>query len=358
MIKLGVIFGGRSGEHDISLMSAASVINAIDRSKYEVIQIGITGKGQWYLYDGPAENIENGTWEDEARTALSNDPDKYGLEILGSGDRSLKNRIDFALPILHGPYGEDGTIQGLFEMIDIPYGGGGVTGTAITMDKILAKAVCKSAGIPQGPYVDITMNQYSEDEQGVIDRIHKELNYPMFVKPSNMGSSVGISKVRNEEGLKKAIKEAARFDHRILVEEGIDCRELEVAVLGNHGPSVSGVGEIIPSAEFYDYNAKYFDGGKSMLCIPAEISKEKAREICEIAARAYKLLDCSGYARVDFFMEKSSGRILLNEINSIPGFTRYSMFPLLWDKEGLAYPNLIERIVALGYERYNAKNSR
>jgi D-alanine-D-alanine ligase len=339
-------------------MSAASVINAIDKTKFEVIQIGITKDGEWYLFDGAAEQIEDGSWELEAKKALAKDPRKYGLEVLGSGGNSLKEQVDFALPILHGPYGEDGTVQGLFEMIDIPYGGGGVTGTALTMDKILAKAVLQSAGIPQGPYVALMKHQYDEDGQKILDEVCGKLKYPMFVKPSNMGSSVGISKVKNTDELKKAILEAAKFDHRILVEEGIDCRELEVAVIGNWEPAVSGVGEIIPSAEFYDYNAKYFDGGKSRLCIPADIPLDKAEEIREIAIKAYKLLDCSGYARVDFFMEKASGKIFLNEINSIPGFTRYSMFPLLWEKEGLTYPNLIERIITLGYERYNAKNSR
>ncbi|GAB1475773.1 D-alanine--D-alanine ligase [Bacillota bacterium] len=358
MIRLGVLFGGRSGEHEISLMSATSVINAIDRDKYEVVKIGITREGEWYLFDGPAEDIENGSWEAAAKEALSAHPDKYRLNILGTGGDSLKNRMDFALPILHGPYGEDGTIQGLFEMTGIPYGGSGVTGSALTMDKILAKAVFGNAGLPQGPYVAFTKAEYDKEGPQLLGLIEKRLSYPLFVKPANMGSSVGINKVRNCEELKKAIEEAAIYDNRLLAEEGIDCRELEVAVLGNSSPEVSGVGEIIPSREFYDYTAKYFDDGKSLLCIPADISEDKAREIRLIAAEAYKLLDCSGYARVDCFMEKSTGKILLNEINTIPGFTKYSMFPLLWGEAGISYKDLIERIVGLGYERYNAKNSR
>lgn len=358
MIRLGVLFGGRSGEHEISLMSAASVINAIDKSKYEVVQIGITREGHWYIFDGPTEQIESGSWEQEAKAALAADPEKYSLQILGSGGASLKQRIDFALPILHGPYGEDGTIQGLFEMIDIPYGGSGVTGAALTMDKILAKAVCEKAGLPQGPYMALTKHEFDEREQQLLLEIEEKLSYPMFVKPSNMGSSVGITKVKTREDLKKAIDTAAIYDHRILIEEGIDCRELETGVLGNRDPQVSGVGEIIPSAEFYDYKAKYFDGGQSKLCIPADIPAEKVEEIRSIAARAYSLLDCSGYARADFFMDRRTGKILLNEINSIPGFTKFSMFPLLWEEKGIAYPDLIERIVSLGYERYNAKNSR
>lgn len=358
MIRLGVLFGGRSGEHEISLMSAASVINAIDKSKYEVVQIGITREGEWYLYEGPTERIEDGSWEKEAKAALAANPEKYSLSVLGCGGNSLKQLIDFALPILHGPYGEDGTIQGMFEMIDIPYGGSGVTGAALTMDKILAKAVCERAGLPVGPYVALTIEDYKQRGPQLLQQIDSELRYPMFVKPSNMGSSVGITKVRAKEELEEAIVNAAKYDRHILVEEGIDCRELETAVLGNFHPQVSCVGEIIPSSEFYDYKAKYFDGGKSKLCIPADIPEEKAEEVREIAAKAYKVLDCCGYARVDFFMEKETGKILLNEINSIPGFTKYSMFPLLWEKEGISYPELIERIVRLGYEKYNVKNSR
>ncbi len=358
MIKLGVLFGGRSGEHEISLMSAASVIRAIDKDKYEVVQIGITREGDWYLFEGSPDQIEDGSWEEEAKEVFLANPGKHELSVLGSGGNSLKQRIDFALPILHGPFGEDGTIQGLFEMIGIPYGGSGVMGAALTMDKILAKAVCEKAGIPQGPYVALMKPDFDRKEEELLREIEEKLRFPMFVKPSNMGSSVGITKVRTRKDLKEAIITAARYDHRILVEEGIDCRELETAVLGNHDPKVSGVGEIIPSAEFYDYKAKYFDGGQSKMCIPADIPFEKAEEIRSIASRAFRLLDCCGYARVDFFMEKGTDRIFLNEINSIPGFTKFSMFPLLWGQEGLTYPNLIERIVELGYERYYAKNSR
>jgi D-alanine-D-alanine ligase len=358
MIKLGIIFGGRSGEHEISLLSAASIIRAIDESKYEVVKIGITRSGDWYLFDGPVEQIEDGSWEERAKKLASEMPEKYAQGILELGGGSIKELIDFALPILHGPYGEDGTIQGLFEMIGIPYGGSGVVGSALTMDKIMAKAICENANLPQGPYVAFTKHDFENNELDVIQKIEENISYPLFVKPANMGSSVGITKVKKRGDLKKAIEEGARYDYRILVEEGIDCREFETAVLGNEDPSVSGVGEIIPSREFYDYEAKYLDGGKSMICIPADLPPDMVGEMRRIAKDAYKLLDCSGYARVDFFVEKSSGRILLNEINSIPGFTRFSMFPLLWKEEGVTFSGLIERIVELGYERYNAKNSR
>lgn len=358
MTKLGILFGGRSGEHEISLMSAASVINAIDKSRFKVIPIGITREGKWLFYDGPIEKIEDGSWQAEAETALESDPKKYGITIMGTGDRSLKELIDFALPVLHGPYGEDGTVQGLLETIDIPYAGCGVTGSALAMDKILAKEVFSSANLPQGPYLAVMREEFECKQDAIIKEIEEAFPYPMFVKPANLGSSVGISKAKDALSLKEALKKASKHDRRIIVEKAIDCRELETAILGNYDAEASGVGEIIPSSEFYDYNAKYFDGGKSMLCIPAKISKETEERIRSIAIKAYRILDCSGFARVDFFLEKETNNIFINEINTIPGFTKFSMFPLLWEEAGLSYPKLIERIITLGYERYNAKNCR
>ncbi|MDD2215804.1 MAG: D-alanine--D-alanine ligase [Eubacteriales bacterium] len=346
MIRLGIFFGGRSGEHEVSLMSATSVINAVNKDRFQVVPIGITREGKWFFYDGPVEKIEDGSWQGEPEMTV----------VAGLG--SLKERIDFALPILHGPYGEDGTIQGLFEMLDLPYGGCGVTGSALAMDKILAKTVFAQGNLPQGPYVPVIRDELEQQQEVVLEKIERTLSYPMFVKPANMGSSVGISKVKDSSGIKDALKEAAKHDRRILVEEGINCRELETAILGNFDAKASGVGEIVPSAEFYNYQAKYFDGGQSKLCIPADISDEIAEEIRSIALSAYQLLDCSGFARVDFFLEKETNKVYINEINTIPGFTRFSMFPLLWEQAGLAYPKLIERIVMLGYERYNAKNNR
>lgn len=337
-------------------MSASSVIRAVDREKYQVVLIGITRRGQWLLYDGPVEHIEDGSWQARAEQALAADPGKYGLSIIGNGENSLKQRIDFALPILHGPFGEDGAIQGLFEMLDIPYGGCGVTGSALAMDKILAKTVFAQGGLPQGPYVSVFAEELTRSPGQLIAEIEAALPYPMFVKPANLGSSVGITKAKDREGLRAALSEAARYDRRILVEKSICCRELEIAILGNYDAEVSGVGEIIPSAEFYDYHAKYFDGGKSKLCIPADIPKETERQVKEIAFKAYRLLDLSGFARADFFVEKETGNVYLNEINTIPGFTKFSMFPLLWKQAGLSYPELIERIIKLGYERYHAQN--
>ncbi len=354
MIKLGVIFGGRSGEHEISLMSAASVLRAIDRSKFNPITIGITKKGQWLLFEGSIESIEDGTWEERA-----------SLFNIGS----LPQIIDFALPVLHGTFGEDGTIQGMFEMLDIPYGGCGVLASSVAMDKALAREVFLNQGIPMCKHLLITRRQLEGDfnssekdvqfsNSSILSEIENQIPYPVFVKPSNMGSSVGISKAKNTEELRKALNEAAKYDRRILIEQGIDVRELETAILGNENPMIAGVGEILPSAEFYDYTAKYFDGGKSQICLDANVSEEIKNQIKTIAIKAYTAIDCQGFARVDFFLEKETNKIYLNEINTIPGFTKISMFPVLWMETGMSYAQLIERIIELGYERHNAKDNR
>lgn len=355
MIRLGIIFGGRSGEHEISLMSAASVINAINKEKYLVVMIGITRRGKWLLYDGPVEKIEDGSWEKEAEAALEKNPEKYGVTILGAGGKSLKDLIDFALPILHGPYGEDGTIQGLFEMADIPYGGCGVLGSSVAMDKAIAKEIFAKEGLPICRHLVVMKEEIDEDLLTILSRVKQFLPYPIFVKPANMGSSVGISKAHNEEELKTALAEAAKYDRRIVLEEGIDCREIETGVIGNFRPKAAAVGEILPSEEFYSYRAKYFDGGQSKMCVPANIPQETAEQIRQVAVEAYQLLDCCGFARVDFFLEKDSNRIYLNEINTIPGFTKYSMFPSLWAEAGVPYSELIEKIIDFGFERYQAK---
>lgn len=358
MIRLGIIFGGRSGEHEISLMSATSVIKALNKDKYLPVFIGITKAGRWLLYDGPVEKIEDGSWQELAEAALKSNPEKYQLTILGTGDKSLRDFIDFALPVLHGPYGEDGTIQGLFEMADIPYGGCGVLGSAAAMDKALAKEIFSKENLPICRHLTLYKEEINENFDRVIDRVEKYLPYPLFVKPSNMGSSVGISKAKNKEELKAAIKEAVKYDRRLVLEEGLDCRELETGILGNYGAKAAAVGEIMPSAEFYSYEAKYFDGGKTKLCIPADIPDEIAEEIRDIALEAYRLLDCCGFARVDFFMEKGTNKVYINEINTIPGFTKFSMFPLLWAEAGVPYPELIERIIELGFERYQCRHEQ
>ncbi len=351
MIKIGVIFGGRSGEHEISLMSAASVINALDKTRFQPFFFGITKEGKWKYFEGTTSEIESGQWEKKGK-------------MFNPGQ--LKEMVDFALPILHGPYGEDGTIQGLFEMIDIPYAGCGVLASSVAMDKAIAKDIFAKADLPickhALTYTESFMSADKTADEKLLaeeaEKIEQRVPYPMFVKPANMGSSVGITKAKDREDLYKALIEAAKYDRRIVIEEGIDCRELETGVIGNHAPQAAAVGEILPSAEFYDYKAKYFDGGQTKICVPADIPEDIKGQIRDIAVKASMAIDCAGFARVDFFLEKKTNRIYINEINTIPGFTKFSMFSKLWEEAGIPYPQLIERIVDFGYERYHAKNSR
>lgn len=358
MLKIGIIFGGKSGEHEISLMSATSVINAIDKEKYKVVPIGITKEGAWLLYDGPIEGIEEGTWQKYAETCLKGEPDKYKLEVLAAGGKSLKDIIDFAFPILHGPNGEDGTIQGLFELVGIPYAGCGVLASSTAMDKCMAKELFAKAGLPICKHLTLQREEIKEDVYGVINKIEEALEYPVFVKPANMGSSVGITKARNRSNLRVALDEACLYDRRLIIEETVVGREIEVGVIGNYGPKASAIGEIVASQEFYDYTAKYFDGGRSKTCIPADFDNEISEEVKQVAIKAYETLNCSGFARIDFFVENDTNRVIISEINTIPGFTKFSMFPLLWECAGVIYSELIERIIDFGYERHNAENNR
>lgn len=343
MKKIGVIFGGKSSEHEISCLSAASVIGAMDRQKFEPIAIGITKEGKWKLYTGDTQHMSDGTWIDMS-------------EDFPIGD--LPKVIDFALPILHGPYGEDGTIQGLFEMMDIPYGGCGVLASALAMDKGMAKDIFAKKGLPICKYHVVTAHDIKENKDKTIEQIEEAITYDMFVKPANMGSSVGITKVKTRAQLEEALLLACQFDRRIIIEESVDCRDVETGVMGNQVAQVCEVGEIVARNEFYDYTAKYTDDAGTELVIPAKISEEKTSRLKSLALLAYNALDCQGYARVDFFIERETDRIYINEINTIPGFTKYSMFPTLWRAAGVPFGELIERIIELGYERYNAKNSR
>ena len=352
--KIAVLFGGKSGEHDISCISATSVIKAIDKEKYDIITIGITKQGEWLLYEGPLEALQSGEWEGLARKSLAEDPEHFGITLLGTGGKSLKDICDFVFPVLHGPNGEDGTVQGLLELMDIPYAGSGVLGCAATMDKIVAKKIFEAAGLKQTPYVALDSAQIGPQ---IEEKINAELKYPLFVKPANMGSSVGISKVHAPNELAAALKLAAKYDTRIVVEQGINARELETGVMGNEQLVSSAVGEIIPAAEFYDYEAKY-SNAESKTLVPANITKEQAESIKEQARRAYKACCCSGFSRVDFLMDKDTQEIYINEINAIPGFTKISMFPMLMQAAGMKYPEIIDRIVELGYERYHAENHR
>ncbi|MDD2217383.1 MAG: D-alanine--D-alanine ligase [Eubacteriales bacterium] len=340
MIRLGIIFGGRSGEHEVSLMSSTSAIKAIDKSKFDIVMIGITKDGRWKLFEGEPDDVENGKWESLSEEIKISD---------------LKGLIDFAFPILHGTYGEDGTIQGLFEMLDIPYSGCGVLASACAMDKIVAKNLFDKAGILGSDYISTTEESFKNED---VDRICAALSFPVFVKPANMGSSIGIIKVARKEELEEAILEAFKYDSRVIIEKGINARELEVGVIGNHKLILSEVGEIVPSAEYYDYTAKYFDGGKSRMIVPAQIKPETREKALELAAASYRALDCAGFARCDFLLDKETEDVYINEINTIPGLTKFSMFPILFQEAGVPYGTLIERIVEFGYERYYSKNNR
>lgn len=340
--RIGIIFGGRSGEHEVSLLSAASVIRAMNKEKFELVYIGITKKGKWLLYQGPVSAIEDGSWE---KTASPLDLSR------------LTEIMDFALPAVHGPYCEDGKLQGLLEMADIPYGGCGVLASAVAMDKALARDVFLHHGLPVCRHLLVSRRQIQTQMEQAVEKVEAEIGYPCFVKPANMGSSVGISKAGGRESLEKALELAAHYDRRIIIEEAISCREVETAVLGRVEPEVAAVGEILSGGEFYDYTAKYTDG-ISTLCIPAHLPRETYEEIQRLALKAYEAIDGDGYARVDFFIEKETGKIYLNEVNTLPGCTKYSMFPLLWKERGLEYDKLLERIIETGYERYNDKNHR
>ncbi|MCR1899482.1 D-alanine--D-alanine ligase [Irregularibacter muris] len=345
---VAVIFGGQSGEHEVSLMSSTNVIEAMDKDRYNVVMIGITKEGKWMIYNGPVEKIKDGQWEKE---------EEYLLEDFSIQHPILK-KIDVVFPILHGPMGEDGTVQGLFELFNIPYVGCGVLASAVGMDKIYTKTLYEMAGLPQGQYLLIMRRKWQEEQEKAIEKIEGKLDYPIFIKPANMGSSVGITKAHNREELIKGIDQAAQYDRKILLEEFIDCREIECAVLGNEEPKASILGEIIPSNEFYDYEAKYLDGDGSKLLMPAPLDQETTETIQKLAIKAFKAIDGSGLARVDFFVEKNTGKIYINEINTLPGFTNISMYPKLWENTGIPYCQLIDKLIELAQERFEDKKNR
>ncbi len=350
MKKLCVIFGGMSPEHDISRKSVTSVLNNLDKSKYDIYVIGITKKGAWYLYTGDIKNIEGGEWEQDTankkKAVIS--PDSEDKAILVFDENSVeKIHTDVIFPVLHGEYGEDGTVQGLFELSGIPYVGAGVMASANGMDKTSSKIVFESAGIPQADWVVVNKN---DDFEGKMNEIENRLGYPCFVKPARTGSSVGVGKAHDRAELKAALENAAKFDRKILVEENIDGREVECAVLGNDDVKAATVGEIMPTVEFYDFDAKYNDNS-TKLQIPADLPEETIEQIREYAVRAFKALDGDGLSRVDFFVRNSDGKVLLNEINTLPGFTNISMYPKLWGAVGIEYGELLDRLIELALER-------
>lgn len=347
-----VLFGGASSEHEVSRVSAANVLDNIDRSIYEVLTVGITREGNWYLTDAKTDEIKSGEWENVHKKAciISPDPKHHGLLVFNkNGDVSV-TKIDVVLPVLHGKNGEDGTMQGLFELAKIPYAGCGVLGSAACMDKSVTKEILKEAGIPVTD--GFTIYDYQEtDFEKVLEKTVKELSFPVVIKPSNAGSSVGVSLAENSEELKKAMIIAAKEDRVILVERAVDAREIECAVLGGHNDIKSASpGEIIKLSKMYDYKTKYADSTSSTQ-IPAELPEEKQAEIKELACKAFKVMDCFGLSRVDFFIDRKDGKVMLNEINTLPGFTDISLYPKAWKYEGISYTDLITKIIELSFER-------
>ena len=340
--RVGVIFGGRSGEHEVSLRSAESVIRSLDPSKYEVVPIAITHEGRWLGTRDAMKLLSPG---EAIQAAL-----KTGEPMAVVPEPQRNGAVDVFFPIVHGTYGEDGTIQGLLELAGVPYVGAGVLGSAVGMDKDVMKRLLREAGLPVG---DFWVTR-SKDIEAFIREFGKELPYPVFVKPANLGSSVGITKAHNVGELPAAIAFAAEFDRKIIIEKGIDAREIEISVLGNDELKASIPGEIIPSREFYDYQAKYVDDD-SRLIIPAPLSEQQVRQAQDLAIRSFQALDCSGMARVDLFLEKPTGKFLVNEINTLPGFTSISMYPKLWEATGLAYADLVDRLITLAVERHAEK---
>ena len=382
-LRVGILFGGRSGEHEVSLLSAASVLNAIDPTKYDVVPIGITKEGRWLTAEH-AERLLKG----EARHLRAGDPEATpGAAVLAAGEsvvvppepthresgmtpfqtdastlRRASDRainVDVIFPVLHGTFGEDGTIQGLLELADIAYVGAGVLGSAAGMDKDVMKSLFRAAGLPIVRHVTVLRSQWEQAPKKVQKLVESKLKYPAFVKPANLGSSVGISKAHDRKELGPAIEEAAKFDRKIVIEEGVGgkknkAREIECSVLGNEDPKASVAGEIVPCKEFYDYDAKYLDEG-SELAIPAKLTKSEMKKVQALAVAAFQAVDCSGLARVDFLMDPKSRKIYVNEINTMPGFTAISMYPKLWAATGVSYSELIDRLIKLGIERHEDK---
>ncbi len=361
-LRVGVVFGGRSGEHEVSVASAASVMGALDTSKYEVVPIGITRDGRWLAGADPRRLLAGGTIEEAGAgdpsvraVVVTGDPTRNGLvpaQPEGSDEQAGDNRLDIVIPVLHGTYGEDGTLQGLLEMANLAYAGCGVLGAALGMDKEKAKLVFKAAGLQVVDWVVVRRVEFERDPAAICARVEAAFPYPVFAKPANMGSSVGVGKAKTRDELERALREALEYDRKVIVEPGINCRELECGVLGNDEPQASIVGEVVPSNEFYDYRAKYVDNA-SRLFIPADISPDTSEAIRDMAVRAFLALDLSGLARVDFFLDKDDGAVYINEVNTMPGFTQISMYPKLWEASGIPYPALLDRLIQLGLERYD-----
>jgi len=358
-LKVGIIFGGRSGEHEVSFCSASSIIKAINRDKYIVIPIGITKEGRWISPYESALALESGKIEGKSTVILVNNPSGKSLISIDNHQEFKKEtwegKLDVIFPVLHGPYGEDGTIQGLLELADIPYVGAGVASSAVSMDKELMKTIFRQKSLPVLKWLTIKRKDWQKDKEEILSLIQNTFEFPLFVKPTNLGSSVGITKVHRKEELEKALDLASSYDRKILIEEGLEgAREIECSVLGNDEPQTSVVGEVKPAGEFYDYDSKYIDQA-TQLIVPADLPEEVSEKVRKIALCAFQAIDAAGMARVDFFVTKKENKIYLNEINTIPGFTSVSMYPRLWEASGVSYSKLIDRLIQLALERYQDK---
>jgi D-alanine-D-alanine ligase len=376
-LRIGVIYGGRSGEHEVSVASAASIFKHLDRSRYEPIPIRIEKDGRWTLADKAPTSISAADVIEHARleSARSVRPGREAHlvahpsedTVLAIERRSADSELDAAtatvtgvgldvvFPVLHGPYGEDGTVQGLLELANVPYVGAGVLGSAVGMDKAVMKTLFIAHALPVGPYAVVLRREWNADATGITARVKKELGFPVFVKPANLGSSVGISKAKSEDDLRTAIELARQFDRKIVIEAAIpNAREIECSVLGNDDPQASVPGEVIPGREFYDYEAKYLDD-TSKVVIPADLTGAQVKEVQRLAIAAFRAVDCAGMARVDSFIDGQSGAIYVNEVNTIPGFTTISMYPKMWEASGVSYAELIDRLITLALERHAEK---
>ncbi|MDX9892977.1 MAG: D-alanine--D-alanine ligase family protein [Patescibacteria group bacterium] len=360
-IKVGVIFGGRSGEHEVSIVSAQSVMKELAKKGYDIMPIGITKEGKWVAGAEAVRFLKDGIKRLPFKSVLLPDPTQKGLVKIG--ERGIVNvksnqpgRLDVIFPLIHGSYGEDGKLQGLLEMADLPYVGAGVLGSALGMDKVVQKQLTDRAGIRSVEYDWVMNKDWQKNREQTLKRLMKKLRYPIFTKPANSGSSVGINKCHNQRELINGINEALKYDHKVIIEQGIeDIREIEVAVLGNDDPKASVPGEIVASNEFYDYDAKYIDG-KSQAIIPAKLPKSVVAKIQRLAVSAFRALNLSGMARVDFMVRKKDGRVYLNEVNTIPGFTSISMYPKLWEASGLNYTDLLDQLIKLAMAKHQEKN--
>ena len=359
-IRLGILFGGRSGEHEVSLTSAASVLQALDPEKYEVVPIGITREGRW-LVGSSADKLLPGVLEHGRPVIASVDPTGPRLIPLSPGPLGARGggggepEVDVIFPLLHGTFGEDGTVQGLLELAGIPYVGAGVLGSAAGMDKDVMKKLFRDARLPIVKWVTVLRGDWEEHPARVRTLVERKVGYPLFVKPANLGSSVGISKVHGAKELAPALKLAAEYDRKIIVERAVDAREIECSVLGNDHPEASVPGEVVPVNEFYDYEAKYLKQG-SELIIPAKLRPRQTKRVQQLAVRAFQAVDGAGMARVDFLLDRRTAGLFVNEINTIPGFTPISMYPKMWEASGLPYSKLIDRLVELALERYQEKS--